>query len=320
MIKPSVRIALGVTAILALGAPISVWASNTGGNGANVMPSIATPAYSPAEEYRKGLEALKVGKYHDAEHYLQHVLETNPDSSPTLFMLGLAKTGLGDLKGAERAYALSIKADPKFIPARREHAVTLAKLGQAAKAQAELNDLKARLDACASTCAEAADLTAAVAAVQTAMAPPTSPAPGAPATPDATKAPASLLLHSSPADGDNAYAEAVRMINEKRYDAALASLRHASDVFGPHPDVLTYIGYTYRKLHDYGQAETYYKQALKIAPNHRGATEYYGELMVERGDIAGAKHMLARLDDICSYGCVEREDLARWIANGPPAS
>ena len=67
-------------------------------------------------------------------------------------------------------------------------------------------------------------------------------------------------------------------------------------MFGPHPDILTYEGYTWRKKGDYARAETYYRQALAIAPNHVGATEYYGELKVARGDIAGARVMLAKLD------------------------
>jgi hypothetical protein len=37
--------------------------------------------------------------------------------------------------------------------------------------------------------------------------------------------------------------------------------------------------------------------------------------MVERGDMAGARQMLAKLESICSFGCVETEDLRRWIEN-----
>jgi Tfp pilus assembly protein PilF len=84
--------------------------------------------------------------------------------------------------------------------------------------------------------------------------------------------------------------------------------------------VLTYQGYTWRKKGQYDRAEDYYRQALALAPNHRGATEYYGELKVERGDMAGAKLMLARLDRLCTYGCAEAEELRRWIdAGGDPA-
>jgi Tfp pilus assembly protein PilF len=89
--------------------------------------------------------------------------------------------------------------------------------------------------------------------------------------------------------------------------------------FGPHPDVLTYQGYTWRKLGELEKAEAYYRQALAIAPNHLGATEYYGELKVERGDLAGARLMLAKLDLNCAFACAEAEELRRWIdAGGEP--
>ena len=51
--------------------------------------------------------------------------------------------------------------------------------------------------------------------------------------------------------------------------------------------MLTYLGFANRKLGHYDLAESYYRQALAAAPNHKGATEYYGEMMIERGDMAG---------------------------------
>jgi hypothetical protein len=35
--------------------------------------------------------------------------------------------------------------------------------------------------------------------------------------------------------------------------------------------------------------------------------------MVERGDMIGAKQMLAKLDKICTFGCAEAEELRQWI-------
>jgi tetratricopeptide (TPR) repeat protein len=285
------------------------------------MPSVSAPAYDPTVEYRKGVEALKNGKYHDADRYFGNVLSVAPDNPSVVVLQGVAKGAAGDLKGSERAFEKALKMEPDNILARRESAKTLAMLGQNDKAQIQLDILKKRVAACGDTCPDAADLKSAVAAVETAMAPPAAAPSGAAPSADApaTKAPASLLL-GDPASGDRSYVQAVHLINEKRYTDALIALRQASDVFGPHPDVLTYTGYTYRKMGDYDRAEHYYKEALKIAPNHVGATEYYGELMVERGDIAGARKMLAKLDRVCSFGCVEAEDLRRWIENGPPAS
>jgi tetratricopeptide (TPR) repeat protein len=274
------------------------------------MPSMTAPSYDPTVEYQSGVQALQAGKFRDAESHFNHVLEVAPDNPDALFMLGMAKSGYGDLKGAQHAYERTLKADPQQIPARRELAVTLAKLGQADQAQAQLDILKKRADACGDTCADAADLKAAVATVEAALTPKSA----------ANMRPPSLLL-ADVAHGDRSYVQAVRLINEGRYQDALTALRKAQQVFGPHPDVLTYTGYAYRKLHQYDMAEFYYRQALAIAPNHVGATEYYGELMVERGDLAGARRMLAKLETVCSFGCVETEDLRRWIdKGGPPQS
>ena len=129
------------------------------------------------------------------------------------------------------------------------------------------------------------------------------------------------LLFASAQAGDHAYLEAVGLINEGRYEQAIASLERARASFGGHPDILTYLGFANRKLHRFGVAESYYRAALAVAPEHKGATEYYGELMVERGNIAGARAMLARLDSLCTFGCAEADELRRWIEAGrSPAS
>jgi hypothetical protein len=47
-----------------------------------------------------------------------------------------------------------------------------------------------------------------------------------------------------------------------------------------------------------------------------GALEYYGELKLERGDLAGAKVHLAKLEAICGFGCHEVDELRRWIVEG----
>ena len=171
-----------------------------------------------------------------------------------------------------------------------------------AKAQAELDWLKARAQTCG-TCGDAPALATAVKAVESAIA-------------GSAVAASGSLLFAGPAAGDQAYVVAVSLINERRYDEALTSLAAAREALGPHPDLLTYQGYTWRKKGQFDRAEAYYRQALAIAPQHRGATEYYGELKVERGDLAGARVMLAKLDLICAYGCAEAEELRRWVDAG----
>ena len=60
-------------------------------------------------------------------------------------------------------------------------------------------------------------------------------------------------------------------------------------------------------------AEKYYITALNIDASHRGALEYYGELLLLKHDLAGAEKLLARLDKACLFGCEEFQDLKKSI-------
>jgi Flp pilus assembly protein TadD len=57
------------------------------------------------------------------------------------------------------------------------------------------------------------------------------------------------------------------------------------------------------------EAEKFYVTALNLDANHRGALEYYGELLLLKNDLAGAEKMLARLEKACRFGCGELQDL-----------
>ncbi len=280
-----------------------------GGGGFNQMPSNSAPQYDVVKEYRDGVEALSANRYRDAERSLDHVLSMSPKDVNVLYMMGLAKAGENDAKGASRFFERALKVDPQHIGSHRQLALAQIKLGQTDKARAELDGLKARAATCGDTCPDAAELKAATAAVESAL----SPAADAGKGSDLRRV---SLMFATPEHGDQAYQDAVRLINQRRYTEALAALHSAETAFGPHPDILTYIGYVNRKLGRLDTAEGYYRQVLALDPNHVGATEYYGELKVERGDLNGARRMLARLDTLCTYGCVEQDDLGRWIALG----
>ncbi|MGI8839414.1 MAG: tetratricopeptide repeat protein [Caulobacteraceae bacterium] len=313
---------IGFWALLASAAPLApAMASGMGMGGGGQMPSASPsmpsgPQYNAAEEARKGEAAFEAGKYKDAVRCFEHVTDAAPAAAVGWYLLGMAKAAGGDDKGAVKAYEKSVKLDPDRIDAHRDYAVGLTRLQQTDKAAAQLAALKSRAAACGDTCPQAADLKAAVAAVRQAMTP--TPAPPGPAA--QLTAPSALMFASAQA-GDLAYVRAVSLINERRYGEAIASLDKAEESFGAHPDILTYQGYAWRKLGRLDKAESYYRQALALAPGHRGATEYYGELKVLRGDLAGARAMLASLDAQCAFGCPEAEDLRRWIERGgDPAS
>jgi Tfp pilus assembly protein PilF len=282
-------------------------AGSGGGTGGAEMPSASGPRYNPAEEYAKAVAAIQAKDYKAAARSAQRVTDTAPQSVDGWKLLGVAQSGAENWKGARKAYDRAAKLSPDDVVIRAGLGLAQARL-QDPKAQEQLEWLKARSAACTTGCDTVKSLTA---EVEKAMAGGT-----AAGQPSAALERGSLLFAAA---GDQAYVEAVSLINEKRYDEALASLDAARAAFGPHPDVLTYQGYTWRKKGQFDRAEGYYKQALAIAPNHRGATEYYGELKVERGDTAGARQMLAKLDRICAYGCAEAEELRRWIdAGGEP--
>jgi len=313
-------VSLVVASGLALvAAPAMTLAMGSGGMGGGGMPSgggMSTvpsgPQYDPEVEYQHGTADLQAGKFKDAVTDFEHVTETAPRSANGWLMLGEAREGAGDLRGAQKAYERSVKLDGTSVQAHRELALAEIKLNQMDKARAELATLQANAAKCGDGCPDAADLKAAISAVQGAM--PGSAAPAA--APAASNGAATHLSVASPGAGDGAYVRAVSLINERRWDEALASLDKAEAALGPHPDILTYKGYVWRRKGDWTKAEDYYRQALALDPNHRGATEYYGELKVLKGDMAGARAMLARLDQVCTYGCAEAVELKLWIDRG----
>jgi tetratricopeptide (TPR) repeat protein len=82
------------------------------------------------------------------------------------------------------------------------------------------------------------------------------------------------------------------------------------------------MGYVLRKRSppDLEGAERHYDAALRIAPNHRGALEYSGELYLMQGKLQAAEARLQSLSRACMFGCEEYTDLknavARFKANG----
>jgi Flp pilus assembly protein TadD len=307
-LRAALTAAVSTLLVIAPASPLLA-AGGGGGGGGGGSPGASAPMYDPAAEYQKGVEALKASKWKEAQRAFGHVTEAAPKLPEGWFLLGYSKASGGDLKGARKAYEKAAKLKPEDIATRRELAVTHAKLGDVEKANTELTGLKGRATTCAEACADAALLKSSIGAIEAALAPPAAAAAPAPD-------PQSFLTLPGADEGDLAYADASGLINEKRWAEAWASLSRARLAFGPHPDVLTYQGYVQRRMGQYDIAESYYRQALAIAPTHRGALEYYGELKVVRGDTQGAQLLLARLDAACDFGCPEAEELRRWISAG----
>jgi tetratricopeptide (TPR) repeat protein len=153
--------------------------SNASGNGvgdplgfAGSTPQVtngATSRIDPAIEYAKGFTDLNLGRFAAAEEDFNKALRVDPNNPKTLFMLGEAKVALGELKGAQGAFEKALKYDPGQITIRGEYAVTLARLGHADQAQAQLANLNARAVACGGSCIEADDYKVEVGRIQAAL-------------------------------------------------------------------------------------------------------------------------------------------------------
>ena len=293
----SIAFALGV----AVAPPVSAAGGGGGGGGGGGMPSESLPRYDPAAEYQKGVAAYRAQDFKGAATAFKRVTDAVPKNAPAQNLLGSSHLLQGDFKKAKKPLELAVKYDATMIDAQRDLGIAYAKLGDAAKATAQRDALAAMKLACAAPCANAGQFDAAIAAVVAAVG-------GSP-----------LALAPSPrpgtsVDADAVYVAAVGLINESRFPEAIALLEAAVWSDGPHPDLTTYLGFANRKLGRFDAARAWYEQALAVAPEHRGALEYYGELKLELGDVAGARAHLARLDRICGFGCQQADELRQWIA------
>ena len=110
------------------------------------------------------------------------------------------------------------------------------------------------------------------------------------------------------------YKEAVALIAEDKYQAAILPLKSAEKSAQNDADIQNLLGFVHRKTGQLDAADGYYQRALKINPKHKGALEYQGELFLMRGDRVSAQENLAKLDKICWLGCSEYDDLKKAIA------
>lgn len=298
------RAVLIAIATLALGGAPAL-AGGGGGSSGSSAPSSSGPSYDPVEEYQKGVEHLKAGEYAKAERAFKRVTKVARKDANTRYMLGLAHYGQEEYKSAAKSLERAIKYDAKLYQAHGKLGVSYLKIDKVEKAEAVLSKLRTAEETCANACPEASRIAAAVAEIEAAK---------SPAEPIETSNLAPMVQQVSLETGDILYSEALRLINLEQYDAAIAELRDAGAVLGPHPDVLTYIGFANRKMGQKDTAFAYYNAALAIAPNHLSANEYLGEYYVELGDMDRAQAQLDKLNALCPFGCAQTEELAKWIA------
>jgi Flp pilus assembly protein TadD len=120
---------------------------------------------------------------------------------------------------------------------------------------------------------------------------------------------------SSAKPADPAYANARAMIEAKRYGEAIPLLQQVVAKDPKNADAYNLLGYATRKSGNPNGSLQYYTTALQIDPKHLGANEYIGEAYLMLDKPQQAEQHLARLDQLCVFGCVEYRTLKAAIAD-----
>lgn len=297
-----------VLALACMGAPAAL-ADGGGGGGGGMSSSgpSSTPREDPAAAYQAGVAALNARNYTEAMRQLRVARRAAPNDGIINYALGLALVGGGEADDALRTFERAARASNAPAGTRLQLGLLYLQNGDRESAVEQQTALQTAIGACDARCGDQrrAQLQSSYDQLTTALNAPAAPAAADPAT--------TGWNFPSVEEGRVAYAEAVGLINQERYVEGLEALARAEAAVGPHPDVLNYMGFASRKLGRYDEALSYYSLALAIEPTHLGATEYLGELYIEMGDLGRARTQLARLDELCAYGCAQREELARWI-------
>ena len=118
---------------------------------------------------------------------------------------------------------------------------------------------------------------------------------------------------SSTAQAQDPLAAARTQVAARRWAEAIAELNRVNAT--PSADWHNLMGYCLRKGSppNLDGADVHYREALRIAPAHRGALEYSGELALMKGDLPLAEQRLAALDKACTFGCEEYTDLKQAV-------
>lgn len=277
-----------------------IFASNSyqvnasGGGGGFRSPSQTVASFDPVAKYQEGITALKSGENRKAEKAFRKVISVNKKHAKSQYFLGLALFEQEKFSKATRPFQKALRYDDKLFSAHGYLGAIYKRTNKAKKAESHHQSLL-KLKADCGECKDNVNIERALLKLN-----------------EHAKQ-SRIEFNTSREAGDKAYIEAVSLINKGEYQRALLSLEASADVFGPHPDILTYQGFANRKLGNRDLALAYYQAALTVDAEHRGANEYLGEYYVEVGQIELAKKQLSKLNAICNFGCEEAEELRRWI-------
>ncbi|HJQ55347.1 MAG TPA: tetratricopeptide repeat protein [Vineibacter sp.] len=116
-----------------------------------------------------------------------------------------------------------------------------------------------------------------------------------------------------PANPDFENAKAA--IHHKQYSNAIGWLQRVVAAEPNNPEAYNLLGFATRKSGNPAGSLAHYQKALSLDPKHLGAHEYIGEAYLMLDQPQRAEEHLARLDQLCTFGCKEHRELKAAIAN-----
>ena len=313
------KLLIGAVLACALLAAPSALASGAGSAGMSSSGMSSTPRggdRDPAVAYQAGVAALQAHNYTEAVRQFRIAQHAAPNNGTVNYALGLSYLGSNDKNNARDSLRRAVQDTSAPVGAHLQLALVSIDLGDRNAAVEQQTWAQHAVSACDAACGDARRglLQSTYNQITQALNPPAPIAAPSTSTPSTTTDPATTGWNfPSLQEGRQSFAQAVGLLNQARYEEALVALERTQAAIGPHPDILTYMGFANRKLGRYDQSFAYYRQALGIDPNNLGVNEYLGELYVQLGDMPRARAQLARLDALCAYGCAQREELAHWI-------
>jgi tetratricopeptide (TPR) repeat protein len=143
----------------------------------------------------------------------------------------------------------------------------------------------------------------------------TNPAPDSRSTTHRTKKSAKQSFLADPAFVQGYHAAYASIYDRHDYASAIDQLKALGH--DDYANVANLIGYSYRKLGDYGLSQVWYERALKSDPNHVLTWNYYGLRQIEQGNREQAEYHLTRIAEICGTDCQEYRTLAAALEQPP---
>jgi len=133
------------------------------------------------------------------------------------------------------------------------------------------------------------------------------------------KAHAVDVPNRNPPVEDRAMRDSRDAVKKQQWERAVALLQPYLQAQPQDADGHNLLAFSLRKLGRHGESETAYDRALAIDPNHLGAHEYRGELMLLLGRREQALAHLQALERLCGLQCEEYLELRRALDAKPQA-